>query len=246
MTRRRTVIGNWKMNTTQTEAIELAYRIGTVTPRNTTVGVAPPFPWLAPVREVLRAGVVQLGAQNCSAQSNGAHTGEVSVSMLAELCAFVIVGHSERRAQYGETDDVVRAKLKAVLSGGLSAVICVGESLTEREDGDHEAVVTRQLREALDAAPSDAADRITIAYEPVWAIGTGRNATPDDANTMASLIKSICRELGLNEMQVLYGGSVNAGNAESLLAGADVGGFLVGGASLKADDFLTIVAAADV
>jgi triosephosphate isomerase len=125
-------------------------------------------------------------------------------------------------------------------------VICVGESLTEREDGDHEAVVTRQLREALDAAPSDAADRITIAYEPVWAIGTGRNATPDDANTMASLIKSICRELGLNEMQVLYGGSVNAGNAESLLAGADVGGFLVGGASLKADDFLTIVAAADV
>jgi triosephosphate isomerase len=246
MSRGRTVIGNWKMNTTQSEAIELAYRIGTVSPRNATVGVAPPFPWLPPVREVLRSGVVQIGAQNCSAHSNGAHTGEVSVSMLAEICSFVIVGHSERRAMHGETDDVVRAKLKAVLNGGLSAVVCIGETLDEREDGAHEAVVTRQLREALDAVPADFVERITIAYEPVWAIGTGRNATPEDASTMAALIKSTCGELGMNDVQVLYGGSVNAGNAESLLAGSDVGGFLVGGASLKADDFLTIVATADV
>ena len=246
MSRGRTVVGNWKMNTTQTEAVELAYRIGTVSPRNATVGVAPPFPWLAPVRDVLRAGVVQLGAQNCSSQSNGAHTGEVSVAMLTELCSFVIVGHSERRVMYGETDDIVRAKLKAVLNAGLSAVVCVGESLEEREDGNHEAVVTRQLREALDAVPSDWTDRITVAYEPVWAIGTGRNATPEDASTMAALVQSICREQGLDDMQVLYGGSVNAGNAESLIASPGIGGFLVGGASLKADDFLAIVAAADV
>jgi triosephosphate isomerase len=147
---------------------------------------------------------------------------------------------------YGETDDIVRAKLKAVLNAGLSAVVCVGESLEEREDGNHEAVVTRQLREALDVVPSDWTDRITVAYEPVWAIGTGRNATPEDASTMAALVQSICREQGLDDMQVLYGGSVNAGNAESLIASPGIGGFLVGGASLKADDFLAIVAAADV
>ena len=246
MSRGRTVVGNWKMNTTQSEAIELAYRIGTVSPRSATVGVAPPFPWLASVRDVLREGVVRLGAQTCSAHANGAHTGEVSVSMLAELCSFVIVGHSERRAMHVETDDVVRAKLRAVLSGGLSAILCVGETLDEREAGDQEGVVSRQLNAALEALPSDSGDRVTIAYEPVWAIGTGRHAMPEDANAMAGFVRSICRNLGMGDMQVLYGGSVNAGNAEALLAGADVGGFLVGGASLKADDFLTIVAAADV
>jgi len=234
------------MNTTRTEAVELAYRIGTVAPRSAVVGVAPPFPWLAPVADVLRGGSVQLGAQTCSAYAHGAYTGEVSAGMLAEACSFVLVGHSERRTLFSETDDIVRAKLKAALGAGLNAILCVGESLDEREAGEHELVVTRQLRAALDGVPGDAGDRITIAYEPVWAIGTGRNATPDDASTMAELILTASGELGLSNPQVLYGGSVNAANAESLIAGAAIGGFLVGGASLKADDFLAIVAAADV
>jgi triosephosphate isomerase len=246
MTKPRTVIGNWKMNTTRTEAVELAYRIGTVSPRSANVGVAPPFPWLAPVADVLRGGAVLLGGQTCSAHGNGALTGDVSASMLEELCSFVLVGHSERRAMFGETDDVVRAKLKAALGAGLMAVLCVGETLDERERGEHEDVVIRQLRHAFEGTPGDAEDRVQIAYEPVWAIGTGRNATPDDASAMARLISITCRDLGVGNPPVLYGGSVNAGNSAALLAGPDVGGFLVGGASLKADDFLTIVGAADV
>ena len=246
MTRPRTVIGNWKMNTTRTEAVELAYRIGSVSPRTATVGVAPPFPWLAPVEDVLRGGNVLLGAQTCSAHVHGAYTGDVSAAMLAEICSFVLVGHSERRLIFGETDDVVRAKLKAVLGAGMTAILCVGESLDERDAGEHEAVVARQLREALNGAPGDAADRITIAYEPVWAIGTGRNATPEDAGAMASFILTTCQGIGLTNPQLLYGGSVNSANAESILAPTEIDGFLVGGASLKADEFLSIVAAADV
>jgi triosephosphate isomerase (TIM) len=246
MTRTRHVIGNWKMNTTRTEAVELAYRIGTVAPRSAIVGVAPPFPWLAPVADVLRGGNVRLGAQTCSAHAHGAYTGDVSAGMLAEVCSFVLVGHSERRTIFNESDDIVRAKLRAAIGAGLNAVLCVGESLDEREAGEHETVVTRQLRAALDGVPGDVGDRITIAYEPVWAIGTGRNATPDDASSMAAFISTASGELGLPSPLVLYGGSVNATNAESLIVGPEIGGFLVGGASLKADDFLAIVAAADV
>lgn len=246
MTRPRMVIGNWKMNTTRTEAVELAYRIATVSPQSALVGVAPPFPWLIPVEDVLRGGNVMLGAQTCSAHDRGAFTGDVSAGMLAEMCSFVLVGHSERRALFGETDDVVRVKLRAALGAGLTSILCVGESLEEREAGEHEAVVARQLGEALAGIPRDAVDRVTIAYEPVWAIGTGRNATPEDARAMASQIATNCADLGLSDPQVLYGGSVNAANAESLLAAPEVGGFLVGGASLKADDFLTIIAAADI
>jgi len=240
----RTVIGNWKMNSTLIEARALATRVATISPSSVSVAVAPPFPWIASVRDILQGSAVRVGAQTCSAVPNGAHTGEVSVAMLSELCTFVLVGHSERRATYGETDQIVRAKLEAVLSGGLTAVLCVGETLADRAGGHQEAIVTRQLRESLRSVRAGQSARVVIAYEPVWAIGTGRSATAEDANDMAKLIRIACRGLGLGEIQVLYGGSVNAGNASSLIAGSEVGGFLVGGASLNADDFQTIVTSA--
>ena len=178
----RLVIGNWKMNTTLREATALAESLSRAEiPESVDVGLAPPFPWLQPVATILGASSIQLGAQTCAAQANGAFTGEVSVAMLAELCDFVLVGHSERRALFGETDAIVSTKLRRILEDGLQPVLCVGETGEQRSAGAAESTVQTQLSVALTAFAAQELEPLIIAYEPVWAIGTGNTASPDDA-----------------------------------------------------------------
>lgn len=244
MTKQRIVLGNWKMNTTRAEAIGIAGQLANEAAGDVRVGIAPPFPWLEPVQTALADSAVWLGAQTCSASTNGAFTGEVSASMLAELCSFVLVGHSERRAMFGETDVVVRAKLERVLESGLRPVLCVGESLGQRRAGSADAVVIGQVGAALSGIEASRLADLVIAYEPVWAIGTGVTASPDDAAAMGETIYQALTEFDLGDVPVLYGGSVSAANAASLIAAGNVDGFLVGGASLKPGDFMPIAAAA--
>ncbi|HEX3304284.1 MAG TPA: triose-phosphate isomerase [Thermomicrobiales bacterium] len=247
MTQRRLVLGNWKMNTTLEEAVEIADHLrDEPIGEGVTVGIAPPFPWLQPVKQALGKSGVLLGAQTFAAASNGAFTGEVSAAMVAELCDFALIGHSERRALHGETDDVVREKLLRALEVGLMPVVCVGETLAERMAGDQERVVLRQIHAVLEGIENEELHRLVIAYEPVWAIGTGQTASPQDASAMCGLISVALTGRKLMGIPVLYGGSVTAANAASLIAEENISGFLVGGASLKPDDFLTIVRAAQV
>ena len=238
----RLVIGNWKMNTTRDEAVALAKGVVDGLQGETGgvgVGVAPPFPFLEAVRDALAGSPVELVAQNCHAAASGAHTGEVSVAMLASLgVTRVIVGHSERRAQCAEDDAAVRAKLDAVLAGGLKPVVCVGETLAEREAGQHEAVVTRMVNAALDGLSPEQRARVAIAYEPVWAIGTGKTATPAQAGEIHQLIRGLT---GDADLPVLYGGSVKPGNIQALAQTPGIDGALVGGASLDPDSFVAIV-----
>ena len=241
----RLVIGNWKMNTTLREATALAEALArAVIPDNVEVGVAPPFPWLQPVATILGASSIQLGAQTCASQPNGAFTGEVSIAMLAELCDFVLVGHSERRATFAETDLVVREKLRRVLEGGLQPVLCVGETGDQRSSGLARSTVRTQLTDAFASLGEQNLEPLTIAYEPVWAIGTGNNATPADAAEMCSYIRTTVEDLTGQTIKVLYGGSVNAGSSPDLIGAGQIDGFLVGGASLKFDEFMTIIRAA--
>jgi triosephosphate isomerase len=245
MTVKRLVIGNWKMNTTLEEAVAIAQRLAEARySDDTTVGVAPPFPWIHAIGTVLVSSDVLIGAQTCAATPNGAFTGEVSASMVAEVCDFVLVGHSERRALFGETNDVVAAKLHRAIDAGLAPVLCVGETLEQRLASQAERIVTQQLKSALQDFTTGQLHDLAIAYEPVWAIGTGQTATPADASAMCGMIKSLLRERDLGDPPVLYGGSVSAANAGSLIAAGNMDGFLVGGASLKPDDFLAIVEAA--
>lgn len=243
--RRQFIAGNWKMNTTRKEAVELASAIaGSGVGANCDVGVCVPFPHLGPVQELLRGTRIVLGAQDLYWEPSGAFTGEVSAMMLADYCTHVIIGHSERRHIFGESDDDVRRKLDAALGAGLHPIVCVGETLDERKSGQTESVLSRQL-DALKGAALD--ETVTIAYEPVWAIGTGETATPEIAQETCAFVRSRIREHfgGLAEnIRIQYGGSVNPGNARELLALPDVDGALVGGASLKAEQFLDIVAAA--
>ncbi|MFN8523539.1 MAG: triose-phosphate isomerase [Chloroflexota bacterium] len=241
------VAGNWKMNTTLAEAFDLAGAVSAAVAalRGVEVVVCPPFVSLAGVRE--RAGAaLKVGAQNAHQESKGAFTGEVSVGMLAGLVDYVIVGHSERRQLCGETDEVVKQKLAAVLAGGLTPILCVGETLAEREAGATEVVLRRQVSAAL-AGVSEPGG-LVVAYEPVWAIGTGRAATVADANGGCAVIRDeLARVLGRDvatRTRIQYGGSVSPDNARELLAQPDIDGALVGSASLKADSFAAIVAAA--
>ncbi len=241
------IAGNWKMNTTEAEAVALASAV-----RDATAGAAcdiavcVPFPHLASVRQTLQGSKVGLGAQDVSWEPKGAFTGEVSVAMLADYCRYEIIGHSERRQFFGETDDWVRRKLQAVLASPLDPIVCVGELLEERRAGQTEAVLARQLREGLHGLAITA--RVTIAYEPVWAIGTGETATPEMAQDACAFIRQQLREIvGADvaaAVRIQYGGSVTAENAETLLAQPDIDGALVGGASLKGDSFAAICAAA--
>ena len=249
-TRRPFIAGNWKMHNTHLEAATLAAgvtaRLGTPPAR---VMVAPPFTALAAVGEALRSSVVELGAQNVNPEAAGAHTGEISCAMLQALgVGLVIVGHSERRHGYGEDDALISRKVSAALAAGLEVVLCVGETFAEREAGVAEAVVGRQLRAALGDHGAAHLQRITVAYEPVWAIGTGRTASTADAGEMHRAVRAVVAELAgstaAGELVIQYGGSVKPDNAASLLAEADVDGLLVGGASLEADSFARIVAAA--
>jgi triosephosphate isomerase len=202
-----------------------------------------PFPYLGQAQAALTGSAVAWGAQNVSEHRAGAYTGEVAAAMLAEFeCRYAIVGHSERRQIYGETDAVVAAKAVAVLGAGITPIACVGETLAEREAGATERVVLRQLAAVL-AAVADAATKLVVAYEPVWAIGTGRTATPEQAQAVHATLRERLASAGAAGIALLYGGSVKADNAKALFAMPDIDGGLIGGASLQAGDFLAIARA---
>lgn len=243
--RRKFVAGNWKMNTTRKEAVDLASAIaGSGVGAEYDVAVCVPFPHLGPVQELLRGSRISLGAQDLYWESSGAFTGEVSAPMLADYCSHVIIGHSERRHIFGETDEEVRRKFDAAIAAGLNPIVCIGETLEERKSGQTETVLARQLNALAGANVTEIA---TIAYEPVWAIGTGETATPEVAQEACAFTRAELRKhFGdvADAIRIQYGGSVNPGNAAELLALPDIDGALVGGASLKADQFLDIVAAA--
>ncbi len=240
------IVGNWKMNGTRAMLAE-ARAIDRAAARvpGVRVAIAPPFTLVAAMAEAVQE--IGVGGQDCHAEPSGAFTGDVSAPMLADSGAqFAIVGHSERRTLHGESDKAIRAKAEAALAAGLEVIVCVGETEAQRDAGKAEAVVAAQLKGSL---PDDAelAARITVAYEPVWAIGTGRVAAPEDVAAMHAAIRAHLEKLygaAGADMAILYGGSVKADNAAELLAVPDVGGALVGGASLAADSFLAIVLAA--
>jgi triosephosphate isomerase len=249
--RRPFVCGNWKCHKTVGEALELARelrkRMGDE--RGCEVGVAPAFTALHAVRGALNGSRISVCAQDVFWEPSGAWTGEVSAPMLAEVgCAYVIVGHSERRQHFGETDATVNKKTRAVLAAGLGPIVCVGELLAEREGGKTMEVVTRQIRDGLAGLTADEGAKLVVAYEPVWAIGTGKTATPEQAQEVHAVIRSLLAGLfgakTADALRIQYGGSVKPDNAAELMSRPDVDGALVGGASLKSDDFARIVAAA--
>ncbi len=248
------IAGNWKMNTDVHTAVALASAIRDGVPSTSKTGVAicPPYISLATVKAVLDAAPngVALGAQDMHDQDDGAYTGAVSSSMLTSVgCAYVILGHSERRQYFGETDAGVNRKVLKAQHAGLIPIVCVGETLDEREAGREEQVVGDQVREALKSVAVSNPAKLVLAYEPVWAIGTGRTASPDQAQAMHAFIRGLLVEqFGDStgrQIAILYGGSMKPGNAAELLGQPDVDGGLIGGASLKAEDFLGIVAAAN-
>jgi triosephosphate isomerase len=243
------VAGNWKMNTTVTEGLALAAAVRQRCSAETAVEVAvlPPFVHLWPVREVLATSSVLLGAQDVYWEDAGAFTGEVSAVMLAGWCDLVLVGHSERRHVLGETDEQTGRKFAAARRHGLRAIVAVGETETERDAGHAFAVVDRQLDAVLAAAvEAPTADQWVVAYEPVWAIGTGRTASPEQAQEACAHIREHLSQRAEAAPRVLYGGSVTAANAAELFSQPDIDGGLIGGASLRPDEFATIVAAAAV
>jgi triosephosphate isomerase len=244
------VAGNWKMYTTATQARQLAADVvrGIGLEDRVQIAICPPFPYLLPVAEVVRGSRVALGAQNVYPEADGPFTGEVSPAMLVDVgCRYVIVGHSERRHQLGETDEFINRKVHKALTAGLDVILCVGETLAEREGDRTEAVLEVQTTKGVAGLTEKDLARLTIAYEPVWAIGTGRNATPEQAELVhAFLRRRIGERFGektARDVRIQYGGSVKPDNAAGLLGQPDVDGALVGGASLKADQFLAIVRA---
>jgi len=244
------VAGNWKMNGDSAGNSELLAGILAGAPDSERVRllVSPPFPYLAAAAEQLSGSDLLLGAQTVSENQAGAFTGEVSVSMLSDIgCEYVIVGHSERRSLFAETSDDVAAKFKAVIVGGLKPILCVGETLEQREAGATEAVIAEQLGAVLEAVGISAFTMAVLAYEPVWAIGTGMTATPEQAQDVHHFIRSTMRAHDADIAEailILYGGSVKGDNAAGLFSMSDIDGGLIGGASLKADDFLAIATAA--
>ena len=247
-TRKPMVAGNWKMNKTLGEAAELleALKPELKDIESVDLVVCTPYIDLPLAKEVLAESNIKVGAQNLHWETSGAYTGEVSAPMLKDLCDYVIIGHSERRAMFGETDETVNKKVAAALGVGLMPIVCVGETLEENEAGQTEAVVDRMVREGLKGLSSEEAAKIVIAYEPVWAIGTGKTATPDQANDVhKNIVRPILREMFGEEvgngMRILYGGSVKPSNAAELFGQSDIDGGLIGGASLKTADFVGIV-----
>jgi len=240
------VAGNWKMNGSSAMSAELVDGIlaGMPGAKGVQLLVCPPFPYLARVAERVAGSRLMLGAQTVSEYGSGAYTGEISASMLRDNgCSYAIVGHSERRALFGESSAIVAAKFAAAQSGGLIPILCVGETLDDREAGRTEAVIGEQLGAVLDAHGIAAFGNAVIAYEPVWAIGTGRTATPEQAQDVHRYIRGMLAEQDHSTAegaQILYGGSVKGDNAAALFAMPDIDGGLIGGASLKAADFLAI------
>lgn len=249
--RTKFIAGNWKMYTNGMQAEQLARAVvnGVGKETKVTVAVCPPFPYLGLVNSVVRGTPVALGAQNLYPEVEGAFTGEVSPTMLLDVgCRYVIIGHSERRHKLGEDDAFINRKVHAALKAGLQVILCVGETLEEREANRTQAVLNTQTTEGLKGIDAAQLARIVLAYEPVWAIGTGRNATPDQAQDAHAFLRGRVGELTNSEaaqkLIIQYGGSVKPDNAASLLHQPDVDGALVGGASLKADQFLPIIQAA--
>ncbi len=244
--RKPMVAGNWKMNKTVAEARELVSALVPLVKDMDAVSVVlcPPAISILPVHALLAGTEIGLGAQNMHWEASGAYTGELAPAMVAEFGQYVILGHSERRAYFGETDQTVNKKVLAAQANGLTPIICVGESLEENEAGQTEAVVSKQIKAGLAGVSAD----LIIAYEPIWAIGTGRAATAELANNTIKVIRGILAELfgaeTAEEIRILYGGSVKGANAAEYFSESDIDGALVGGASLKADEFAKIAAAA--
>ncbi len=251
--RRLFVAGNWKMNKTIAEAEVLVQEM---LPRvdafaNVDKAVCPPYTALPAVAACCKNTGLKVGTQNLYWEESGAYTGEIAPKMVAEICDYAIVGHSERREYFAETDETVNKRLKAALAAGLHVIVCVGETLEENEAGQTEAVVTRQLTQGLAGISEAQAADITIAYEPVWAIGTGRAATPEDANdvhkdVIRPLLAKQFGEKRAQAMRIQYGGSIKPDNAAELFSMSDIDGGLVGGASLTADSFVSIIEAASM
>lgn len=247
--RKRLVMGNWKMHgglDANAKLLADLHAGAGILADYCTLAVCTPFPYLAQARSQLENSVISWGAQDVSAHERGAYTGEVSAAMLNDFgCTWVLVGHSERRAMHGETDQLVADKARAALAAGLAPVVCVGETLAEQEAGQTLAVIQRQLAPVL-ALGSQAVSRLVVAYEPVWAIGTGQTATPEQAQQVHAVLRAqlAAATEHADRVPLLYGGSMNAANAAQLLAQQDIDGGLVGGASLKAADFSQIIAAA--
>ncbi|HEX5615757.1 MAG TPA: triose-phosphate isomerase [Acidimicrobiia bacterium] len=249
--RKPLMAGNWKMHHNHLEAIQvvqkLSYRLDDLDYERVDVAVCPAFTALRSVQTTIDSDriPIALGAQDVHWEQQGAFTGEISATMLAKLnVTFVIVGHSERRELFGDTDDVVAKKLRAVLGAGMQPILCVGETLDEREAGTTDAKVQGQVRAALAGLKAADVERCVLAYEPIWAIGTGRNATPDDANTTIGVVRATVRSIVgdvAERLRILYGGSVKPGNIAELMRMPELDGALVGGASLDPDDFARIV-----
>lgn len=254
MARKPLMAGNWKMNKTIGEAVVLAQNISNnydnEWEEQVDVVVCPPYVDLKPVKTVFEFDRVPaaVGAQNVFWEPSGAYTGEISVPMIAEAgCTWCIVGHSERRMYFGETNEDVNRKAKALLEGGLAPIICVGESLAVRDEGTTLDFVCAQVRAAFAGIPEPQAKKAVVAYEPIWAIGTGRTATPEQAEEVSSAIRVQLGEMygadAAQEMRILYGGSMNVGNVDMLLAEPDIDGGLIGGASLEAESFISLIKA---
>ena len=256
MPRKNLIAGNWKMNNTIPEAVVLAQEISNRMERDwlelVDVAVCPPFVDLKPVKSVFEFDRVDIavGAQNVYWEPKGAFTGEISIAMIKNIgCAFCIVGHSERRNLFGETNEEVNLKARALIEADITPIICVGESLEQRETGITDEWIALQVKSALYGVPADKLRRCIIAYEPIWAIGTGKTATAEQAGEVCEAIRTVIRKLYgarvARSVTIQYGGSMNAKNAHELLAQPDVDGGLIGGASLKAPDFVEIVNAAN-
>ncbi|MDC0535826.1 triose-phosphate isomerase [Francisellaceae bacterium] len=250
--RKSIVMANWKSNGTFAQAKDLCEKISqhyANNELNVDVVVCVPFPYLTYVQNVVTSAGVSVGAENLSQYGNGAYTGEVSANMLQDLdIPYVIIGHSERRSLFAETDQVVQQKASQALEAGLKAVLCVGETLDERQNGQVEEVITRQVNAVLSKISQAKQANIIIAYEPVWAIGTGLAATPEQVNEVHLLIRNVVSKINPNlenTIRIIYGGSVNSGNAAELFKLPDVDGGLIGGASLKPNDFNQIITQAD-
>jgi triosephosphate isomerase len=247
------VAGNWKMNTDSQTSVELVERIASesieIAGQSVTVAVCPPFVYLQSVAKALSASSIAVGAQDMYFEPKGAFTGEISTSMLKDVgCLYCLCGHSERRHVIGESDELINKKVTAAIGGGLLPILCVGELLEEREASQTNDVVTRHVKEGLAGLSAEKLEAVTIAYEPVWAIGTGLTATPDQAQEVHDFIRKLLGQMydeeTAEEIRILYGGSVKPNNAAELMGQKDIDGVLVGGASLKADDFLAIIQAA--
>ena len=240
------VAGNWKMNMLANDAASLASGVASAkdTFGQSEVLLCPPFIWIETVRKAISGSPVKLGAQNLYWEDSGAYTAEISGPMLKSAgCEYVIIGHSERRQFFSETDETVNLRLKKAIEHGLTPIVCLGENLDQRENGQTEKVISGQFEQGFKGFNDF--DKIVIAYEPVWAIGTGKTATPEQAQEIHQLLRELLKTKTADaaEIRLLYGGSVKPGNADKLIAQGDIDGFLVGGASLKVDDFTGIIKA---